>query len=66
MVSGFRGYVNRYGHPHRETLERLSRSGARIFRTDRDGAITVETDGTRIRVTPALTAEAKGQKRRAR
>ncbi len=41
------GENNRYGHPHGETLERLSESGAVIFMTAESGAIFVETDGKR-------------------
>lgn len=33
------GHRNRYGHPHAEVLERIEASGARVWRTDRDGAI---------------------------
>lgn len=33
------GEDNRYGHPHKEVLERLSEYGTRIYRTDRDGAV---------------------------
>jgi len=33
------GATNRYGHPTKETLERLSRIGARIYRTDLEGSI---------------------------
>lgn len=32
---------NSYGHPAQETLERLSRKGALIYRTDRAGTITL-------------------------
>ena len=39
------GKINRYGHPNPETLERLSRHGMAIWRTDRDGTVDVETDG---------------------
>src|SRR3990170_1591935 len=46
------GRNNRYNHPHPEVLERLSRRGVRVFRTDRDGAVAVETDGQHLRVTP--------------
>jgi competence protein ComEC len=40
------GVRNRFGHPHPETLAALGR--ARILRTDRDGAITIETDGASL------------------
>ena len=43
---------NLYGHPHRETQERLTARRVRLFRTDRDGAILIETDGSRIGATP--------------
>ena len=39
------GANNVYNHPHQEVLDRLSARGIRAFRTDRQGAITVETDG---------------------
>jgi len=48
------GRRNGFNHPHPETLERLSHRGVRVFRTDRQGAITVESDGRRLRVTPTL------------
>lgn len=40
---------NSYGHPHEETLERLSQQGARILTTQDCGAITVEV-GEKIEV----------------
>ena len=33
-------------HPHPETLERLAQVGARVFRTDLDGIIAVEMNGS--------------------
>ena len=36
---------NRYGHPHRATLDALARARVRVRRTDRHGTITVATDG---------------------
>ena len=36
------GNNNRYGHPHEETLERLSAIGSRIWMTPDCGAVTVE------------------------
>lgn len=39
------GAGNSYGHPHRETLDRLIRARAVIFRTDEDGTVLVESNG---------------------
>lgn len=43
------GHRNRFGFPREEVLSRYRQSGAEILRTDHDGAITVETDGERLR-----------------
>jgi competence protein ComEC len=45
------GRGNRYGHPHWAVLERYRQAGVPVWRTDRDGAITVRTDGRTVRVT---------------
>lgn len=39
------GVDNRYGHPHEETLLRLSKAGSRVYSTQQNGAITIRTDG---------------------
>lgn len=39
------GKENDYGHPHKETLERLKTAGSLVLRTDQDGTIRVESDG---------------------
>ncbi len=39
------GYENRFHLPSRETLNRLRKQGARVFRTDLDGTITVTCGG---------------------
>jgi beta-lactamase superfamily II metal-dependent hydrolase len=36
--------------PHQEVLHRLHSTGAEVFITGRDGAVTIETDGGRIYV----------------
>ncbi len=48
VVSVGRG--NEYGHPAPETLSRLKKVGAAIFRTDVDGEIRAEADGEAVRV----------------
>jgi competence protein ComEC len=44
------GQDNSYGHPHRDVLERLAEHQATIFRTDRDGLISIRSDGHRVQV----------------
>jgi competence protein ComEC len=44
------GVRNRFGHPHGVVLERLVRHGVEAARTDRGGAVTFTTDGTRMDV----------------
>jgi competence protein ComEC len=41
---------NDYGHPAPATLERLRAHGVAVYRTDREGTITVTTDGVRMSV----------------
>jgi competence protein ComEC len=41
---------NRYGLPDPRVLDALGRAGCDLFRTDADGAVTVETDGRTVRV----------------
>ena len=48
LISAGRG--NLYGHPAREVLHRVAGIGAAVFRTDVDGAVSVETDGRRVSV----------------
>ncbi len=44
------GCRNRFNHPHPLTLASLAASGARVWRTDHDGAVTVTTDGVDLEV----------------
>lgn len=45
------GEHNTYGHPHKETLERLNDMGTAIYRTDCSGAIQITVSGSRMKVT---------------
>jgi competence protein ComEC len=49
LISCGRG--NPFGHPAPEVIARLEAIGARIYRTDLDGEITIDTDGAHVRVT---------------
>jgi len=44
------GEGNRYGHPDHETIGRLTKAGASIYRTDLHGAIQVRSTGESIEV----------------
>lgn len=44
------GANNVFGHPHREVLEDIARSEARLLRTDQSGAITMKSNGKTIKV----------------
>lgn len=42
------GLNNQYGHPSEETLGRLSDMGIPVFRTDKQGTVIAQSDGTSI------------------
>jgi len=44
------GFENSFRHPHPQVLERLTAHRAGILRTDRDGLVTIRTDGRRISI----------------
>jgi competence protein ComEC len=50
------GKANVFHHPHPSTLQRYNDAGVNIFRTDRDGAITITTDGNNLRINTFLIA----------
>lgn len=45
------GAGNNYGHPSRQTMKRLEKWGIEVYRTDRQGTITLTTDGKRYEIT---------------
>ncbi|MDI6906537.1 MAG: DNA internalization-related competence protein ComEC/Rec2 [Thermoanaerobacterales bacterium] len=53
------GRANRYGLPHPETVSRLQRLGARIYRTDRDGAVIITSDGRSLSVRTGRNRQAR-------
>jgi competence protein ComEC len=44
------GKSNIFHHPHPLVLRRYNEAGVRVFRTDRDGAVTFTTDGNNLHV----------------
>ena len=44
------GTDNSYGHPNPDVIDRLAQHHAMILRTDRDGLITIRSDGRRLSV----------------
>jgi competence protein ComEC len=44
------GAGNEYGHPAAQTLDRLARGGASVYRTDMDGDVSIEADGRSIQI----------------
>lgn len=44
------GVRNSFGFPHKEVLARAEKFGADVYRTDRDGTITIDSDGRHYRL----------------
>lgn len=42
--------TNSYGHPHRETRERLEAYGVKQYLTQTSGAVTILTDGSTMEI----------------
>lgn len=45
------GQKNRYGHPHKQTLDTLNRHKVQILRTDQLGTIVMKSDGDKFEIT---------------
>lgn len=46
------GKDNSYNHPHKETMEKLTKAGVQIFRSDEAGTIEIYSDGNNLGVEP--------------
>ncbi len=44
------GKDNSYGHPHKETLQKLKRAGVMVYRSDLDGTVIFNSDGDSMEV----------------
>ena len=51
------GAGNDYGHPHKETMKKYKALNLKIFETDKNGTITITTDGKNYEVKPEQGAE---------
>jgi competence protein ComEC len=47
------GAHNLYGHPRRSTLAALAKAVPHVYRTDRDGTVTLTAEGGRVRIATA-------------
>jgi competence protein ComEC len=47
------GRNNPFGHPSKETIERLGKTGTEIYRTDQKGTITIKTNGEKYKIITA-------------
>jgi competence protein ComEC len=56
------GRDNSFHHPHPAVLARLHQAGAQVFRTDRDGAVEVRTDGSSLEVRSLVPRSAFGSR----
>jgi competence protein ComEC len=43
------GLYNTYGHPHKQTLDKLQKINSTVYRTDKDKTIILVSDGTTIK-----------------
>lgn len=55
------GAGNDYGHPHPETVELLASARIPFKRTDRDGTVSIETDGRSWQLRAAQVADAASE-----
>jgi len=49
------GRRSRFGHPHKDVVERWQNSGAQVMTTGENGTISVTTDGSDLVITTFVT-----------
>lgn len=59
------GYLNRFGHPKPEIVERYRAEGSTVLRSDEDGAVSVEMDAQSFRLDRYRTTHARYWQREA-
>lgn len=53
------GVDNSYGHPHKEVMDRLTRVGTQVYRTDTNGTVLVRCDGKALTFRTGLASAMK-------
>jgi competence protein ComEC len=48
------GAGNDYGHPHDQTMKKYKAMKLKIYETDKNGTITIKTDGKNYTITPEM------------
>lgn len=57
------GTDNSYGHPNKETIDKINSSGAKVYRNDTDGTVIVYSDGDEIFVKTGKESSSKNNKK---
>jgi competence protein ComEC len=52
------GWKNRFRFPHLSVLKRYNENNCRIFRTDKNGALMISSDGRALKIKPVITGSA--------
>lgn len=53
------GYLNRFGHPQQDVVERYRKAGSEMLRSDEDGAISIAMDAEDFRIDRYRTTHAR-------
>ena len=53
------GYLNRFGHPREEIMDRYRAAGSEVLRSDQDGAVSIAMDARNFRLERYRTTHAR-------